>query len=87
MRAALTELGHPERRVPAVHVAGTNGKGSTCAMVDAVLRAAGLRVGLYTSPHLLRFNERIRIGGRDIEDDVLGERLLEVLRRAPTASE
>ena len=86
MRAALSELGHPEARVPAVHVAGTNGKGSTCAMVDAVLRSAGFRVGLYTSPHLVRFNERIRLGGVDIEDAVLGQRLLQVLERAPTAS-
>jgi len=87
MRAALVEMEHPERRVPAVHVAGTNGKGSTCAMVDAVLRAAGLRVGLYTSPHLIRFNERIRIGGQAIEDEVLGRRLLDVLRRSPTAAQ
>ncbi len=86
MRAALAELGHPEVRVPAVHVAGTNGKGSTCAMVDAVLRAAGFRVGLYTSPHLIRFNERIRLGGVDIDDGVLGQRLLHVLQHAPTAS-
>jgi dihydrofolate synthase / folylpolyglutamate synthase len=86
MQAALLELGHPERRLPAVHVAGTNGKGSTCAMVDAVLRAAGFRVGLYTSPHLIHFNERIRLGGKDIADAVLGSRLLEVLQRAPTAA-
>jgi len=86
MRAALTELRHPEQRVPAVHVAGTNGKGSTCAMVDAVLRAAGVRVGLYTSPHLIRFNERIRLGGQEIDDETLGQRLLEVLSRAPTAT-
>jgi dihydrofolate synthase / folylpolyglutamate synthase len=85
MRAALEELGHPERRLPAVHVAGTNGKGSTCAMVDAALRAAGYRVGLYTSPHLVRFNERIKLGGKDISDAVLGRRLLQVLHRAPTA--
>ena len=86
MRAALAELGHPELRLPAVHVAGTNGKGSTCAMVDAVLRAAALRVGLYTSPHLVRFNERIRLNGAEIDDVALGQALLEVLQRAPTAS-
>ena len=85
MRAALAELDHPERRLPAIHVAGTNGKGSTCALVDAVLRAADFRVGLYTSPHLVRFNERIRIGGEDIDDALLGRRLLEVLQRSPTA--
>jgi dihydrofolate synthase / folylpolyglutamate synthase len=86
MQAALAELGHPEKQLPAVHVAGTNGKGSTCAMVDAVLRASGYRVGLYTSPHLVRFNERIRLGGQDIDDAALGSRLLQVLQRAPTAA-
>jgi dihydrofolate synthase / folylpolyglutamate synthase len=87
MQAALAELGHPERRFRAVHVAGTNGKGSTCAMVESVLRTAGFRVGLYTSPHLVRFNERIRLEGADISDAALGHRLLQVLQRAPTAAE
>lgn len=64
MRAALALRGHPEDAFPAVHVAGTNGKGSTAAMLDAVLRAAGRRTGLYTSPHLVDFAERIRAGGR-----------------------
>ncbi len=66
MRAALARRGHPEARWPALHVAGTNGKGSTAAMLDAVLTAAGHRTGLYTSPHLVDFTERIRIGGRTI---------------------
>ena len=57
--------------VPTIVVGGTNGKGSTCAMLDAMLRAAGYRVGLYTSPHLLRFNERARIDGADAGDDAL----------------
>ena len=57
--------------IPTIIVGGTNGKGSTCAMLDAVLRAAGYRVGLYTSPHLLRFNERARINGIDSHDDAL----------------
>ena len=57
--------------VQTIVVGGTNGKGSTCAMLDAMLRAAGYRVGLYTSPHLLRFNERARIGGADAADEVL----------------
>jgi dihydrofolate synthase/folylpolyglutamate synthase len=87
MQAALAELGHPELRLRAVHVAGTNGKGSTCAMLDSVLREAGYRVGLYTSPHLVRFNERIRVDGADISDEALGRRLLEVLKRAPTAAQ
>ena len=66
MQAALARRGHPEARFPAIHVAGTNGKGSTAAMLDAVLTAAGYRTGLYTSPHLVDFTERIRAGGRTI---------------------
>ncbi|MGD0957563.1 MAG: folylpolyglutamate synthase/dihydrofolate synthase family protein [Candidatus Acidiferrales bacterium] len=62
-------LGNPHRAMPCVHIAGTNGKGSTAAMLDSILHAAGLRTGLYTSPHLERINERIRIGGEDISDE------------------
>jgi dihydrofolate synthase/folylpolyglutamate synthase len=62
------DLGNPHRTQPCVHIAGTNGKGSTAAMLEAILRAAGLRTGLYTSPHLERINERIRINGEDISD-------------------
>ncbi len=62
-------MGHPERRSPCVQIAGTNGKGSTAAMLESILRAAGLRTGLYTSPHLERINERIRIDGDPIGDD------------------
>src|ERR1700680_4994583 len=61
IRILADRLGNPERAVPAVHIAGTNGKGSTAAMLASILRAAGLRVGLYTSPHLVRINERIRL--------------------------
>jgi dihydrofolate synthase/folylpolyglutamate synthase len=71
--AVLARLDHPERAYPTVHVAGTNGKGSTCAMVAAGLRAAGLRTGLYTSPHLIRFQERIAVDGAAIEDEALVE--------------
>src|ERR1700689_2276126 len=67
--STLAELmGHPERRCPCVQIAGTNGKGSTAAMLESILRAAGLRTGLYTSPHLERINERIRIDGEPIDD-------------------
>lgn len=62
-------LGNPHRASPCAHIAGTNGKGSTAAMLESILRAAGLRTGLYTSPHLERINERIRINGEDISDD------------------
>jgi dihydrofolate synthase/folylpolyglutamate synthase len=61
-------LGQPQRAFQSVHIAGTNGKGSTAAMLDSILRAAGLRTGLYTSPHLERINERIRLDGREISD-------------------
>jgi dihydrofolate synthase / folylpolyglutamate synthase len=71
MEAACRDAGSPERAFPAVHVAGTNGKGSVSAMVEAVARASGLRTGLFTSPHLCRFAERIRIDGRPIEDGLL----------------
>jgi dihydrofolate synthase/folylpolyglutamate synthase len=61
-------LGQPQRKFESVHIAGTNGKGSTAAMLESILRAAGLRTGLYTSPHLERINERIRLDGREISD-------------------
>ena len=64
-------LGHPERHVKYVHVTGTNGKGSTCAMLASVLRAAGYKTGLYTSPYIFRFNERMQINGAPIPDDTL----------------
>ncbi|MBK3778273.1 bifunctional folylpolyglutamate synthase/dihydrofolate synthase [Azospirillum brasilense] len=68
----LAARGHPERRLPSVvHVAGTNGKGSTLAFLRAMLEAAGLRVHVYTSPHLVRFHERIRLAGTLIDDDRL----------------
>jgi dihydrofolate synthase/folylpolyglutamate synthase len=70
----LTKLGDPHRKLPPVfHVAGTNGKGSTCAFLRAILEAAGYRVHVYTSPHLVRFHERIRIAGKLIEEPELAE--------------
>jgi len=69
MRVLLAALENPERRFPSVLIAGTNGKGSTAATLASILQASGLRAGLYTSPHLLRMNERIRTDGEEIEDD------------------
>jgi len=69
MRVLLGALNHPERKFPGVLIAGTNGKGSTAATLASILRASGLRTGLYTSPHLVRINERIRISGSEISDD------------------
>ena len=64
-------LGHPEKKLKFIHVAGTNGKGSTSAMLDSVLRAAGYKTGLYTSPYIRVFNERMRVDGENISDDEL----------------
>ena len=68
IRAILAALGNPERRYPTAIVAGTNGKGSTCALLAAILERAGYRTGLYSSPHLVRVNERIRINGQELSD-------------------
>jgi dihydrofolate synthase/folylpolyglutamate synthase len=68
MRLLAAELGHPERAVPCLHVAGTNGKGSVGAMLEAIGRAAGWRTGLYTSPHLVRLGERVRVDGRILSE-------------------
>ena len=81
VRRLLADLGSPQDRLPPViHVAGTNGKGSTVATMRAILEAAGYRVHVYTSPHLVRFNERIRLAGRLIEDPPLAALLAEVER-------
>jgi dihydrofolate synthase/folylpolyglutamate synthase len=72
MRALVEEMGHPERAYPSLLIAGTNGKGSVAAYCDAVLRASGLRVGRYTSPHLVRVNERITVSGREIGTHAFG---------------
>jgi dihydrofolate synthase/folylpolyglutamate synthase len=69
MRVLLEALEHPERRLPSVLIAGTNGKGSTASTLASILRASGIKTGLYTSPHLIRLNERIRINGAAISDD------------------
>jgi dihydrofolate synthase/folylpolyglutamate synthase len=81
IRALLHALGDPQRALGVVHVGGTNGKGSTAAMIEAGLRADGRRTGLYTSPHLLRFTERIRVGGAEIAREraaALAERVFAV---------
>src|SRR5437899_8064688 len=69
MRVLLAALENPERRSSGVLIAGTNGKGSTAATLASILQASGVRTGLYTSPHLIRINERIRINGAEISDD------------------
>src|SRR6201989_3070257 len=81
----LTALGDPQRRMPpTIHVAGTNGKGATMAVMRAILEAAGLHVHVYTSPHLVRFNERFRLGAKGegclVSDEELGDALGECER-------
>jgi len=71
MRALMDRLGNVQAAVPMVHVAGTNGKGSCCAMIERVLREAGYKTGLYTSPYIERYNERIRIDGKPIDGECL----------------
>ena len=79
----LGRLGNPERALPPVfHVAGTNGKGSTCAFLRAAIEASGRKAHVYTSPHLVRFNERIRLAGALIDDDLLAALLAETLDAA-----
>ena len=73
----LNRLGNPEQTLRCIHVGGTNGKGSTSAMLSSVLKEHGLRVGLYTSPHLVRFTERFRIN----DEEVAQERILDVFEK------
>lgn len=73
IKELMERLGNPQEQLSYVHITGTNGKGSTAAMTASVLRSAGYRVGLYTSPFLWRFNERMNVDGRDIEDEALAQ--------------
>src|SRR3984893_10195802 len=82
MRVLLAALDNPERRFPSVLIAGTNGKGSTASTLASILRASGLRTGLYTSPHLVRINERIRIVGKEISDEAFADTFFRVHRCA-----
>ena len=73
----LARLGNPHQNLQAIHIAGTNGKGSTAAMLSAILARTGMQVGLYTSPHLVRFNERFRLNDHDVDD----REIIDVFRR------
>src|SRR5690242_18310573 len=79
IRAICERMGHPERKFASVHIAGTNGKGSTAAMLASIMQAAGLCCGLYTSPHLLRINERIRLDDAEISDEEFAASFTRVL--------
>lgn len=82
MAAFTAELGHPERQVPCIHVAGTNGKGSVAAMLDAILHAAGWRTGLYTSPHLVKLGERVQVERRMLSEAEIVEYVRELRPKA-----
>lgn len=82
IRKALVQLGDPQDRIPpAIHITGTNGKGSTGAFIRAMAEAAGLKVHAFTSPHLTRVNERIRVAGKLVGDEALGDVLADIWRR------
>ena len=81
-RTLLEKLGDPQKKLRFIHVAGTNGKGSTCAMLASVLKCAGYRTGLFTSPHIVRFNERIQVNGVEITDEELAEAAESVIKAA-----
>lgn len=89
----LDRLGNPEKQLKFVHVAGTNGKGSTATLLESCLRKAGYRVGLYTSPHLVRYNERFKVNGEEISDELLAsatervKAVVDTLEKAPTQFE
>lgn len=82
IKALLEALGRPDKKLKFIHVAGTNGKGSVCAMLDSVLRAAGYRTGLFTSPHLMKYNERMKVDGIDITDGEFAEVISKVAETA-----
>ena len=83
----LDHLGHPERSYPVIHIAGTNGKGSTCAFLSSMLQAAGYRVGMFTSPHLVCINERMQINGKNISDNEWTEAFAEVMQAVEEAKQ
>ena len=83
IRGTCAALGDPQKSFSAIHIAGTNGKGAVCAMLDAALRANGLRVGRYTSPHLVKINERFFLDGAPIGDDALSAAAEKVAKIAP----
>src|SRR4030095_15918723 len=79
MTVLADAIGHPERALPCIHVAGTNGKGSVAAMLDAVLHAAGWRTGLYTSPHLVQLGERVQVERRMLTEKEIVDYVRELM--------
>jgi dihydrofolate synthase/folylpolyglutamate synthase len=83
-RRLAASVGHPQDRLRFIHVAGTNGKGSTCAFLESMYRSAGFRTGLYTSPHLVRFGERIQVSRQPLPEETLARLVSELRQRMPT---
>ena len=81
-RELLSRLGNPQEGIKIIHVAGTNGKGSVCAYLNAMLLAGGKKTGLFTSPHLVRINERFQINGEDVSDEQFLDAFLKVEKAA-----
>ncbi len=73
IQGLLVELDHPERRFKTIHITGTNGKGSVAEFLSNILLASGLKVGTYTSPHFVKYNERITINGQDVSNETFAE--------------
>jgi dihydrofolate synthase/folylpolyglutamate synthase len=78
VESLLEKIGNPQKEIKCIHIAGTNGKGSVCAMLFYALREAGYKVGLYTSPHLKKFNERIRVNDKFISDREIVEYFIRI---------
>lgn len=76
--AILDLMGNPQKRLKCIHVAGTNGKGSVCAILNSILQESGFKTGLFTSPHLFRYTERIQINGKEIEEDVFADKIFKI---------
>lgn len=82
IRAVLGEFNNPQDSLDCIHVAGTNGKGSVCSILESILREAGCKTGLYTSPHIFEYTERIKVSGQDISQSELAELIFEVIEKA-----
>ena len=80
--AVLNLLGNPQDNLKCIHVAGTNGKGSVCAIIASILDCAGIKIGLYTSPHIFDYTERIKINGVDISKDDFAKYVFEIVKIA-----
>lgn len=78
IRAILELMGNPQKKIKCVHVAGTNGKGSVCAILSTILTEAGYKTGLFTSPHIFKYTERIQIDGKQIDEDVFAEKIFKI---------